>query len=298
LELFAAGDESQMSVIKRWIDESDVYLLILAGRYGTIEPTTQKSYIHLEYEYAVEKDKPFFAVVIEKDHLEEKVKKFGSGVIETDNSQKLREFEAQVLSKLVKFWRDPRDIKLAIMETMAEFSRREDLVGWIPGNEAVNTGAVAEEIARLAKENADLRQQVSTMTPDPATYNGLSFEQMYKILCDEEANIADYPEETIQIFKDVAEVFGDSKPGLIHLLWLAARLFRFDKIVQAHFQNENRYQTMLRLEEFGFVVTDGESQSYRNWRFVEVGRQFLLRLRLERDTKKAEELVQGIGDVF
>ncbi len=37
MELFAAGDESQMEVIKQWIDESDVYLLILAGRYGSIE---------------------------------------------------------------------------------------------------------------------------------------------------------------------------------------------------------------------------------------------------------------------
>ncbi len=38
MELFAAGDESQMDVIKQWIDESDVYLLILGGRYGSIEP--------------------------------------------------------------------------------------------------------------------------------------------------------------------------------------------------------------------------------------------------------------------
>jgi hypothetical protein len=29
MELFAAGDESQMEVIKRWIDDSDVFLLIL-----------------------------------------------------------------------------------------------------------------------------------------------------------------------------------------------------------------------------------------------------------------------------
>jgi hypothetical protein len=52
MELFAAGDESQMNVIKRWIDESDAYMLILGGRYGSIEPMTQKSYIQLEYEYA------------------------------------------------------------------------------------------------------------------------------------------------------------------------------------------------------------------------------------------------------
>src|SRR5919205_3446113 len=64
MELFAAGDESQMKVIKRWIDESDVFLLILGGRYGSIEPESQKSYIQLEYEYALEQNKPFFAVVI------------------------------------------------------------------------------------------------------------------------------------------------------------------------------------------------------------------------------------------
>src|SRR5215467_8918267 len=75
MELFAAGDESQMQVIRRWIDESDVYLLILGGRYGSIEPTSQKSYIHLEYEYALEKDKPLFAVVIDEQYLQEKAKK-------------------------------------------------------------------------------------------------------------------------------------------------------------------------------------------------------------------------------
>ena len=53
MELFTAGDESQMTVIKRWIDESDVFLLILGGRYGSIEANSKKSYVHLEYEYAI-----------------------------------------------------------------------------------------------------------------------------------------------------------------------------------------------------------------------------------------------------
>src|SRR5262245_57179350 len=45
MELFTAGDESQMEVIKRWIEESDVFLLILGGRYGSLEPQSGKSYI-------------------------------------------------------------------------------------------------------------------------------------------------------------------------------------------------------------------------------------------------------------
>jgi Domain of unknown function (DUF4062) len=156
MELFTAGDQSQMDVIKRWIDESDVFLLILGGRYGSLEPTSQKSYIEVEYEYAHETRKPSFAVVIKDDHLEEKTKVHGRSVIETESPQQLKVFRETVLSRMSKFWSDPRDIKLAIYETLSEFSRRDDLIGWVPGDQAVNGGAVAEEIARLGKENAIL----------------------------------------------------------------------------------------------------------------------------------------------
>src|SRR5215831_7732955 len=90
MELFTAGDQSQMVVIKQWIDESDFFLLILGGRYGSIEPTSRKSYIQLEYEYAQECKKPFFALVIDEDHLEKKVKGRGRKVFETENPQQLK----------------------------------------------------------------------------------------------------------------------------------------------------------------------------------------------------------------
>ena len=64
MELFTAGDRSQMDTIKQWIDESDVYMLILGGRYGSVEPTSGISYTELEYDYAVQQSKPLFAVVI------------------------------------------------------------------------------------------------------------------------------------------------------------------------------------------------------------------------------------------
>jgi hypothetical protein len=42
MELFTAGDVSQMKTIERWINESDVYMLILGGRYGSIEGAFQR----------------------------------------------------------------------------------------------------------------------------------------------------------------------------------------------------------------------------------------------------------------
>jgi hypothetical protein len=48
MELFTAGSGSQLQVIRRWIEESDLYLLILGGRYGSIEPKSGLSYTEVE----------------------------------------------------------------------------------------------------------------------------------------------------------------------------------------------------------------------------------------------------------
>lgn len=64
MELFKAGNESQLETIKRWIDESDIYVLILGGRYGSLEPKSQLSYTQLEYEYAVKKIYHFLQLLL------------------------------------------------------------------------------------------------------------------------------------------------------------------------------------------------------------------------------------------
>lgn len=186
MELFTAGDQSQMEVIQRWIDESDVFLLILGGRYGTIEPKSQKSYIQIEYEYACLKDKSLFAVVITEDGIDRKVKKLKRKAIEQEHPDQLKSFRDIVRTKIVREWTDIKDIKLAIVEKLSELNKREDLIGWIPGSQAVNSGALVEEMARLTKENATLRDRVLKMEGETTTYHGLSFERMLQ--CSEGKN--------------------------------------------------------------------------------------------------------------
>lgn len=280
MELFAAGDETQMNAIKRWIDESDVYMLILGGRYGSIEPKSQKSYIHLEYDYALEKGKPLFAVVIDEDYLEEKVKKDGLKAIEKDHSEKLKEFRELVCSKMVRFWSDSKDIKLAILETMAEFSGREELIGWISGNEAINTGAVAGEIARLAKENATLREKVERANNLPITYNGLTFDEMYDILLSmsytHPNNDSKFHKDLSETLKKVATIFGDEHPGLIHAVWLLRNLLR--RKLPAFFNNGTEISQWIldavtTMEQFGLTeIIDS------TWHLTDSGKMFLVRL--------------------
>ena len=181
MELFTSGDESQMDVIKQWIDESDVYLLILGGRYGSIEPKSGKSYTQLEYEYALSQGKPLFSCVIEESAIENRVKAEGTKVIEMQEQQKLRDFRELVLSKIARFWGDAKDIKISIGETLAQFARREDLIGWVRPSDQANMPALADEMARLSRENAELRSQIQARTPD-VTIAGLSFTEMMQVL--------------------------------------------------------------------------------------------------------------------
>ncbi|HKG16044.1 MAG TPA: DUF4062 domain-containing protein [Pyrinomonadaceae bacterium] len=291
MELFAAGDETQMNVIKRWIDESDVYLLILGGRYGSLEPKSQKSYIHLEYEYAVERGKPLFAVVIDEEYAKERVKthRLGVDVIEMENPQKLKEFRMHVLTRMVRFWHDYKDIKLTILETMADFSRREDLIGWIPGSESFNAGALAEEIARLGKENAALREQVANLSAASVTYNGLTFEEMYKLLASTKLDSPVGEEKDIQSLQKLANLFGDHQPGLLHALWAMSDWFQHKHRITA---NTPAIKYAQKLVEFGLIVLIRSDWAVGStYGLTESGRQFLLRLMLERDTEVAEQYI-------
>lgn len=189
MELFTAGDESQMEVIKQWIDESDVYLLILGGRYGSIEPKTGKSYTQLEYEYALAQGKPVFACVIKDGAIDERVKSEGKEVLELENPQKLKEFRAEVLSKMSEFWEDTKDIKITITGKLSQLMKRENLVGWVWPSTQSNLPALADEIARLSKENAQLREQVGGKSQEERI-NGVTFFELKAIL--EKLNILDF----------------------------------------------------------------------------------------------------------
>lgn len=153
MELFTASDQSQWDIIKRWIDESDIYMLILGGRYGSIEPKTKKSYTHLEYEYAKSINKPLFAIVIREDIINKLPNEF----VEKDNPTKLTKFRKLVLSNMSGFYSDTSQIQLEIFKSLNKIKQDNDLIGWIKGDEKSTN--LATEILRLNEENRELREE-------------------------------------------------------------------------------------------------------------------------------------------
>lgn len=158
MELFTAGDESQWTIIKRWIEESDVYMLLLGGRYGSIELKSGKSYTHLEYDYAVQLGKPLFAIVTTDKARDEKVTKEGRKVLELDNPQGLKDFKKVAQSNQCSFWDDLKDIKLNINDSIRDIEYRyaDSLKGWVKADDT-DYSSISEELARLSRENSELK---------------------------------------------------------------------------------------------------------------------------------------------
>ena len=73
MEIFRPG-LTKWETIKRWIDTSDIYLLILGGRYGDIEVNEEYSYIEREYRYAESKGMPVLTLCLSNEYLADKAK--------------------------------------------------------------------------------------------------------------------------------------------------------------------------------------------------------------------------------
>jgi hypothetical protein len=160
MEQFSPGYETAWEKIRRWIDESDAFIRILGGRYGSIEPESSKSYVQLEYEYAQQQQKPYFALVVSDKHHDERVRMYGLEVDERTHQDRHKEFRALVEAKHCRLWSDKKDIQAAIFQKLPEWAQREDLYGWIRGEEASGS-ELASELAKLSRDNRELRDKLN-----------------------------------------------------------------------------------------------------------------------------------------
>ena len=155
MEMFNAANQTQWEMIKRRIEESDYYIVIIAHRYGSIEKESGLSYTEKEYDYAESIGVPTFGFVINRSAS-------WPGDRRDDDSQKntaLKKFIEKVESKMRSSWSNKDElasnVSLSLNENITAFPR----IGWIRANQAVNTETI-NEMTRLSKENAELRKQL------------------------------------------------------------------------------------------------------------------------------------------
>ncbi len=126
MEMFQASDDTQWELIKKVIASCDYYIVVVAGRYGSIHPATQKSYTQMEYEYALEIQIPIIGFLYKNpDELPayrlEKSKK---------NQKKLEQFKQLVRQKMVRFWSDKSELAAVVTKSMYNIIRTHPRKGW------------------------------------------------------------------------------------------------------------------------------------------------------------------------
>lgn len=158
MELFPAADVDQLAYIKKVIDECDYYLLIVGGRYGSLD-AEGISFTEREYDYAVEKGKFVIAFV-----------HGAPGSISVDNSdiepklaEALKAFKDKVMSgRLIKAWTNRTDLQLAVFQSLMLAFSTYPQTGWIRGDAAASTDMLEQSNAIL-QENAQLRSEVAKL---------------------------------------------------------------------------------------------------------------------------------------
>ena len=153
MELLPAADDDQWSLIKGVIDDCDYYIVIIAGRYGSIGPD-EVSYTEMEYRYAVETDKPVVAFLHGKP-----------GSIPSENTEtteegraKLQAFRELVKQKMCKNWNSPHELGSVVARSLVQLKKKHPGVGWVRGDQIPERATT--EILGLHKQIERLEEKL------------------------------------------------------------------------------------------------------------------------------------------
>lgn len=158
MEVFPAANESQWEWIKRAIEESDYYIVIVGGKYGSINKKTGVSYTEMEYRYAEEVGVPTIAFLVDESVDLPKSK------IDTDSAkvEKLKEFREYIEGqKMRKSYLSKEDLKAKVITSLISVINQFPREGWIRTKSLKNYTS-NDEVIRLMKENEELKAKLNS----------------------------------------------------------------------------------------------------------------------------------------
>lgn len=157
MEMFSAEDEDQWEIIRRTIEVSDYYILILGLRYGS-KTKDNISFTQKEYEYALEKNVPILAFVLNDNVSLSKDKR-------DDDLTEINSFRDTVLknSKMAQFWGTKDELIKNVSISLMKQIMQKPGIGWIRGDKAISSEALSQELTNTVKENRELRNKIQRL---------------------------------------------------------------------------------------------------------------------------------------
>lgn len=154
MEMFSAEDEDQWEIIRRTIEVSDYYILVLGLRYGS-KTSSGISFTQKEYEYALARKIPILAFVMKDTVSLSKDKR-------DDNLSDINNFREMVLtnSKMAQFWETKDQLIKNVSVSFMKQIMQKPAIGWIRGDSVSASEDLSKELSVLSKENRELREKL------------------------------------------------------------------------------------------------------------------------------------------
>jgi hypothetical protein len=151
MELFPAADDDQWTLIKRLIDDCDYYILIIGGRYGSLNKEGL-SYTQMEYEYALVKEIPIISFL----HKNPEIIATGKSEKDPDSTKKLNEFRDLAQKKMCRYWDNAIDLGSQVSRSLVKLIKDKPRDGWVKAS-LLPSQEVTKEILELKNENELLK---------------------------------------------------------------------------------------------------------------------------------------------
>jgi len=151
MEMFPAANEDQWSLIRKVIDQSDFYVVIVGGRYGS---TTAEgiSYTEMEYDYAVESGKPILGFV----HGDPGSIPASRTELDAAARDRLDAFRVKVQTLHVKMYNNAEDLGSKVSRALNMAMKTTAAEGWVRGRFAM-TPETQAEISELRAQISELK---------------------------------------------------------------------------------------------------------------------------------------------
>jgi len=159
MESFPASGDEQFEYIRKVIDQSDYYVLVVGGRYGS-RGKNGISFTEMEFNYACEVGLPILVF----PHKEPELLPADKRDQDQESLDLLEKFKARALEgRLAKFWTDGDALANQVMRSLLKTTKENPRTGWLRAS-----GAQIEAIERASdaavKRADELDREVARLT--------------------------------------------------------------------------------------------------------------------------------------
>lgn len=221
MELFPASDDTAWRLICDVIDASDYYVLIIGGRYGSIDEAGI-GFTEKEYDYALSKKKPVIAL------LHSNPDNLPRGKTETSENvwKKLQQFRKKIeKNHTCNYWSTPEELKVRVILGLTSEIKSHPAQGWVQAG-SLSSQEASNEIIRLRNIIDQQREELEHLVSTPPEGADRLAQSDDKLLVDFKAtlhkNNAKYNDQSRIVKADDTisvtwnELFGAFAPNLVN----------------------------------------------------------------------------------